>query len=80
MASKPTIGHLCVAGVLLMVMTSCSSDSVSPPAHVPQTDKYKAAVYEHAVVLPDMSQPFTRPQALAAMTKNLEIYRRVLFS
>ena len=55
----------------LLVLSLCSAD-----AFITSGRTFRAAVYEHAVVLPPSREtPVSRTVALENMMKNLEIYR-----
>ena len=60
--------RICVAVGTLLVLSVCSADAF--------ITTFRAAVYEHAVVLPPSREtPVSRTVALENMMKNLEIYR-----
>ncbi|XP_035828945.1 pantetheinase [Aplysia californica] len=63
----PSCGSLCLT-TFIVLLTGSVSQVTS------RIDKFKAAVYEHAVVLPDTKVVVSRAEALAAMEMNLVTY------
>ncbi|XP_041377732.1 pantetheinase-like [Gigantopelta aegis] len=58
-----------------LITSVCACLVLSDTTHNPRS-KFKAAVYEHKVILPEKSdKPVTRQAALSLMYKNLDVYR-----
>ena len=63
--------HHIVLQLLLLILVTSVADSQQDDSNT----KFKAAVYEHAVVLPEVKANMSREEALVAMDKNLDVYR-----
>ncbi|XP_041369845.1 pantetheinase-like [Gigantopelta aegis] len=61
--------------MIILFLTACASLVLSSASRYPRS-RFKAAVYEHKVILPEPSYiPVSRQKALSLMYKNLAVYR-----
>ncbi|XP_035828906.1 pantetheinase-like [Aplysia californica] len=73
----PTTTTTTTAAILfLSVLTSLPHLSWMTSASDSHPTKFRAAVYEHRVVMPVIKRHFTRPEALELMQKNLDVYKQ----